>query len=177
MIDADALAREVTDLPAVREAIFEHFGPELRRADGTLDRAALGRRVFADPAQLAVLEGLTHPRVRERIVAELARAKAAGVEAVIVEAIKLIESGLASACDEVWLVTCEPEEQRARLEARGLSAADAEQRMAAQGNLFVRLGPQASRVISTSGSPEDAEGRVERAYRMALADHGERDSV
>jgi dephospho-CoA kinase len=173
VIDADALAREVTDLPAVRAAIFERFGAELRRADGTLDRVALGRRVFADPARLAILEGLTHPLVRERIEAELARAEAAGAEAVIIEAIKLVEGGLAGACDEVWLVTCEPEEQRARLETRGLAAADIEQRMAAQGDLFVRLGPLASRVISTSGRPQEAEARVEGAYRTALAAHGD----
>jgi dephospho-CoA kinase len=168
VIDADAIAREVTDLPEVRRAIIERFGPQLGRPDGTIDRAALGRRVFADPAQLAILEGLTHPLVRERIVAELARAEAAGAEALVIEAIKLVEGGLASACDEVWLVTCAPEEQRARLEARGLSAADAEQRIGAQGDLFVRLAPLSSRVISTSGSAREAEARVAQAYRTAL---------
>jgi dephospho-CoA kinase len=168
VIDADAVAREVTDLPEVRRAIIERFGPQLGRPDGTIDRAALGRRVFADPGQLAILEGLTHPLVRERIVAELARAEAAGAEALVIEAIKLVEGGLASACDEVWLVTCAPEEQRARLEARGLSAADAEQRIGAQGDLFVRLAPLSSRVISTSGSAQEAEARVAQAYRTAL---------
>ena len=168
VIDADELAREVTDLPDVREAIFARFGDEVRRTDGTLDRAALARRVFDEPAQLAALEGLTHPEVRRRILARLAEAESDGVAAVVIEAIKLVEGGLADACHEVWLVTCTPSEQRERLAGRGMSTADAERRIAAQGDRFSRFRPVTGRIISASGTPAQVEARVERAFRAAL---------
>ena len=52
--------------------------------------------------------GLTHPDVRRVIEAAVAATEAGGAPAVVIEAIKLVESGLAAACDEVWLVTCDP---------------------------------------------------------------------
>ena len=79
------------------------------------------------------------------------RAAEDGAAAVVVEAIRLIEGGLADLCDEVWLVTCDPGVQRARLVGRGSTEADAEQRMAAQAGLAERVRPAATRVIDTSG--------------------------
>ncbi|HMJ79788.1 MAG TPA: dephospho-CoA kinase [Candidatus Dormibacteraeota bacterium] len=173
VIDADELAREVTDLPDVREAIFARFGDEVRRPDGTLDRAALAGRVFEDPAELAALEGLTHSEVRRRILARLAEAESGGAAAVVIEAIKLVEGGLADACQEVWVVTCTPAEQRERLAGRGVPTADAERRIAAQGDRFSRLRPVTGRIISASGTPAEVEARVERAFRAALERHDE----
>ncbi len=63
------------------------------------------------------------------------RAADDGAVAVVVEAIRLVEGGLAEMCDEVWLVTCDPDVQRARLVGRGSAEADAEQRIAAQAGL------------------------------------------
>ncbi len=170
IVDADALAREVTDLPEVREAIVRAFGAEVRLPDGSLDRAALGRLVFADEAKLRHLEGLTHPLVRQRIVRAVAAAEAAGAPAVTIEAIKLVEAGYATECDEVWLITCAAAEQRARLERRGLSRADAAQRIAAQGDLDARLRPVATRVIDSSGARTETESLVVAAYDAALAE-------
>ena len=169
VVDADALAREVTGPgePTVA-AIVSRFGEQVRRSDGSLDRAVLGRLVFADPAALADLEAIVHPAVRPRLVAAVTAAEAAGAPVVVIEAIKLVEAGYAGECDEVWLVTCSPEEQRARLVGRGMAAADAEQRIAAQGDLVGRLTPAATRVIDTSGSPEEAERRVAAALAEAL---------
>ena len=108
-IDADEVAREVTAPGlAATEAVIARFGEGVRVAGGGLDRAALARIVFSDPAALADLEAIVHPAVRERIVAEFANAEADRAPAVVVEAIKLVEGGLAALCDEVWLVTCEP---------------------------------------------------------------------
>ncbi len=58
------------------EAVYERFGRSLRRPDGELDRAALGRIVFADPAALRDLEAIVHPAVRPRILAAIAAAEA-----------------------------------------------------------------------------------------------------
>ena len=170
IIDADRVAHEVLDPgePAF-DAVVARFGQNLLRADGALDRAALGRIVFADPEALRDLEAIVHPAVPPRILASIAAAEEAGEPAVVVEAIKLVEGGLAELCDEVWLVTCDPAVQRARLLGRGSPAEDALQRIAAQGDVVGRIGPVATRTIDTSGDPIETRHRVEAALDAALA--------
>ena len=172
VIDADQVAREVVEpgQPAF-EAVVARFGTDLRRPDGSLDRAALGRIVFADPAALGDLEAIVHPAVRPRILAAIAAAEAEGASAVVIEAIKLVEGGLAADCDEVWLVTCDPIVQRARLLGRGSSPEDTAQRIAAQAGFRERVGSVATRVIDTSGDPAAtrsiADGGLDAAIRAA----------
>lgn len=168
VVDADVVAREVVEQgSAALDAVGREFGPAVLRADGTLDRQALGRIVFADPAALARLERIVHPAVRPRILAAIAASRDAGAPAVVVEAIKLVEGGLAELCDEVWLVTCAPADQRERLQSRGVSAADAEQRIAAQGDFVERLTGRAHRTIDTAGSRAETRRRVGTAWESA----------
>jgi dephospho-CoA kinase len=168
VIDADVVAREVVEPgePAL-EAVIAAFGPDLRRPDGTLDRAALGRIVFDDPEALGRLESIVHPAVRPRVLAAIAAAEPTAAPAVVIEAIKLVEGGLASLCDEVWLVTCDPAAQRPRLAARGLPADEIERRLVAQGNIRARLAPAATRVVDTSGSLASTHAAVEVAWHEA----------
>lgn len=168
VIDADRVARDVLDHgePAL-DAVVERFGAELVR-NGELDRAALGRVVFADPAALRDLEAIVHPAVRPRILKAIVEADAAGALAVVIEAIKLVEGGLAAECDEVWLITCAPEAQRARLVARGSSQQDADQRIAAQGDIANQLRPAATRVIDASGPPAVVRSLVKDALHAVL---------
>jgi dephospho-CoA kinase len=171
LIDADALTRQVTGpgseaLPAIRA----RFGDAVFTATGELDRAELARVVFADATSLAELEAIIHPRVRPLVEAAIARAADEGIPFVVVEAIKLVESGLAERCDEVWLVTCGSDVQRQRLLARGMDQADIERRVTTQGpDLADRLGARADRVIDTSGDLETTRERVEDALADALA--------
>lgn len=173
VIDADRVARQVTEpgTPALAR-IAATFGPGVLREDGSLDRPALGRIVFADPAALAMLEAIVHPAVRPVILEEMAAAERAGAPAVVVEAIKLVEGGLAELCDEVWLVTCSPEEQRARVVARGVQPDDAASRILAQGDIVERLQPSATRVVNTSGTQREARARVLEAWSEASANGG-----
>jgi dephospho-CoA kinase len=168
-IDADRVARDVTapGTPA-HDAILVRFGPDVATPDGSLDRAALSRVVFADPAALRALEAIVHPAVRPRILECIARAEAAGAPAVVIEAIKLVEGSLAALCDEVWLVTCDPAVQRERLVGRGTDAAAAEQRIAAQAGMTERLRPAATRVLDTSGGAGKTRVAVARALAAAL---------
>ncbi|HEV8698138.1 MAG TPA: dephospho-CoA kinase [Candidatus Limnocylindrales bacterium] len=170
VIDADAVARDVTNPgePALA-AVFERFGDGFRQPDGSLNRAALGRHVFADPSALAALEAIVHPAVRERIDRALREAADAGSAAVVIEAIKLVEGGLATLCDETWLVTCTPTAQRERVVERGASADDADRRIGAQAGLVERVRPLATRVIDTSGPMVDARSRVAAAWAAAVA--------
>jgi dephospho-CoA kinase len=171
-IDADALVRAVTEPgePALT-AIVERFGPDILAADGSLDRAALGRRVFANSVELRALEAIVHPVVRPRILAALAAAAASGAPAVVLEVIRLVEGGYVDLVDEVWLVTCGPAAQGVRLAGRGLEAAEAERRIAAQAGLVERAATVAARVIDTDGSLADTERIVDLAFRAALAAH------
>ncbi len=170
LVDADAVAREVT-APGTpgHDAVLARFGAAVRAADGTLDRAALARIVFADADRLRDLEAIVHPVVRPALLGRIDEAQRAGAAVVVVEAIRLVEGGLASACDEVWLVTCAPGDQRRRLRQRGMETTDALRRIEAQAGLEERLRPVASRVIDTSGSPAAARARVDAALDAALA--------
>lgn len=170
VIDADLVARDVL-APGTPEtaAVLERFGPAVRAEDGSLDRAALGRIVFADPAALAALEAVVHPGVRPRILAAITRAEGAGARAVVVEAIKLVEGGLAELCDEVWLVACESGVQLQRVVGRGLDEGAARERIAAQGDLVGRIRPRATRVLETSGGREPTRAAALAALAAALS--------
>jgi dephospho-CoA kinase len=177
VIDADQLARQVTAPGApVLADIRQRFGDSVLAADGSLDRAALAGVVFSDPAALADLEALTHPLVRQLVDKRLEEAQRDRVPFVSVEAIKLVEGGLARRCDVVWLVGCSRAAQRRRLISRGLSQTDADQRMGAQGDdlverLALQLGDEAGIVVrrlSTEGSLAETRAVVEDALADAL---------
>ena len=170
VIDADHEARLVLapETPEV-EAVYRRFGQDLRRANGELDRGALGRIVFKDPEALHDLESIVHPAVRSRILAAIERAERAGARAVVIEAIKLVEGGLAELCDEVWLVSCEPAVQRERLIGRGDAEDDAAARVDAQGDLIERLRTRATRVVDTNGDLADTRRSVDALFDEASA--------
>jgi dephospho-CoA kinase len=172
VIDADEVAREVSapGEPA-HDAVIAAFGDAVR-LDGRLDRAALARVVFADPEALNRLEAIVHPVVRVRILALIAEAEAGGAPAVVIEAIKLVEGGLAALCDEVWLVTCAPTVQRDRVIARGATTEDADRRIDAQAGLVERVRPVATRVLDTSGPLVDARSKAAAAWDAALSGRG-----
>jgi dephospho-CoA kinase len=173
VVDADVVAREVlgTGTPELA-AVYRRFGAEVRRPDGSLDRAALGRIVFADPEALRDLEAIVHPAVRPRILEVFDAAAQAGARAVVVEAIKLVEGGLATMCDEVWLVTCDPASQRERLAGRGMARPDAEARVAAQADLSAEDARVAVRTLRTDGSLTETLERADAFLAAALAAPG-----
>jgi dephospho-CoA kinase len=173
VIDADLVAREVVEAgtEGLRQVVAA-FGPDVVRADGSLDRAALGRLVFANPAALRRLESIVHPAVRPKILDAVLAAERTMAPAVVVEAIKLVEGGLATMCDEVWLVVCDERAQRERLAARGMDVATATQRIEAQADPATRLRAASTRVIDTSGTIETTRATVADAWVAVLRAHG-----
>jgi dephospho-CoA kinase len=169
IVDADVVAREVVEpgTDTLRSVIAE-FGDGVVQADGSLDRAALGRVVFADPDALRRLERIVHPAVRPKILERVLAADADGAPGVVIEAIKLVEGGLSTLCDEVWLVVCDTDRQRERLAARGLDDATAAQRIEAQADPATRLRAVATRIIDTSGTRADTERAVADAWKAAV---------
>jgi dephospho-CoA kinase len=169
VIDADKVAHEVMRSgTCVHARIVKAFGQEIVASDGEIHRGRLGAIVFADPAQLAILESIVHPVTVEAIGERIA-AVDAGV--IVVEAIKLIESGMADACDSVWVTTCRPEQQICRIVARGLNRADAEQRVRAQPPQDDKVA-RADVVIDNSGSLCQTRRQVEAAWAGLVGGEG-----
>ena len=158
VIDADVLAREVVEpgTPGLA-AVVERFGSEVLQGD-RLDRAALGRIVFADPLARADLEQIIHPAVRAR-AAELERQ--AAPDAVVVQVIPLlVETGQAGSFDLVVVVDADRETQRTRLIQRnGLTAAEAEARIDAQATSEARRAV-ADIVIDNRGTLADLQQQL-----------------
>ena len=162
LLDADRYAREALAAGSTgAEAVLARYGERVQAAAGMLDRSALGRIVFADPAERRWLEGLVHPLVRARFATELERLAA---EPTVVLMIPLLfEAGLEALCSEVWLVDCHEEQQLQRLmERNGLSEAEARNRIAAQWPLGRKRGV-ADVVIDNRGPAERLAAQVAAA--------------
>jgi dephospho-CoA kinase len=129
VLDADRFGHEITDGdPRVRAALSAEYGDSVYRADGTLDRARVGAHVFSDPAALARLNALVHPRIVERLRAGIATAT--GLDTVVVDAALLLDWGFERECDAVVAVVAPRAQQIARLRsARGWSEDEAVRRL------------------------------------------------
>lgn len=162
VVDADRIAHQVMAPPGpVYDSIVREFGPGILAADGTIDRKKLAQIVFSHPPALGRLEALVHPATRATIRDLILNSRS---RVVVVEAIKLIESGLHRECDAVWIVTCPREQQVARLVAtRGLSVAEAELRINAQAPIAEKL-PLADVIIDNSDGLEATRQQVIAAW-------------
>jgi dephospho-CoA kinase len=165
VIDADRIAREVVEpgQPALKE-IATAFGTDILLPDGRLDRGKLARIIFADPVARGTLNAITHPRIRERMDAEIsARRSRAGV--LVVDIPLLYENDRTRAVETVIVVWVDPKTQLRRLQERdGLSVEEARQRIAAQMPLDEKRAG-ADVVIDNSGSREKTRRQVEAVYR------------
>ena len=170
LIDADRLAREA-QAPGTTglRAIAERLGQDLIGADGALDRAALRRRVMADPAALAELNRIVHPEVFRGRRALEAEARRRGDRIVVSDIPLLFEVADPSAFDVVVLVDAPEAVRRARLiTERGLSALEADRMLAAQ----VPSGPKRERstfVIDNDGDLATLEARAREVWTALLA--------
>lgn len=165
IIDSDLIAREVVapGTPGLA-AVAAEFGPGVLLADGSLDRPALGRIVFADPARLAKLNAIVHPLVRARSD-ELA--SAAGPDAIVVHDVPLLaENGLAPLYDLVVVIDVPDAERLRRLvELRGTPEDEARARMAAQASREERLAV-ADLVLDNSGDLDQLAVRVDELWQQ-----------
>lgn len=161
--DADKLAHRTMEPngPAY-EKVLAAFGPEIVDENGLIDRTRLGAIVFADAEALKRLEAIVHPATFELLRWDIMQSQA---DVVVVEAIKLLESGnLMNLSDEVWVVTSRPETQLKRLvEERGMSEAEARRRMAAQTPQADKIA-KADVVIVNDGSLEEFYAQLEAAW-------------
>lgn len=169
IIDADAIARsQMRRGTAVWRSVVEAFGDEVLKSDGEVDRRRLGEMVFRDPAKRRLLDEITHPPVVEEIGRRI-RAFPEGI--VIVDVPLLVEAGMASMVDRLWVVWVDRETQVGRLMKRdGIGREEAALRLGAQMPLEEKA-KMADVVIDNSGSIGDTRLQVERAWRRTLEEY------
>ncbi|OQY86960.1 MAG: dephospho-CoA kinase, partial [Chloroflexi bacterium UTCFX4] len=167
VIDADLVAHTALRRgTAAWRALIEAFGYDILTYDGTVDRRKLGAIVFNDATKLRILEQITHPAVGAELallIRDALHAPAAGA-ILVVEAVKLYESGIYEYMDALWVVTAPRAEQKRRLmQERGMNEADANARLDSQPPVDEKLN-RAQVVIDNGGSIEDLRVQVMRAF-------------
>jgi dephospho-CoA kinase len=172
VIDADVLAREAVAAgsPALA-AIVARWGAAVLAADGTLDRAALRRIVFASAPDRAALDAIVHPAVKARRDSLLAAARERGEPVVVCDIPLLFEAGLASDVDVVLLIDAPRDVRLERLvRDRGLSRAEALAMIDAQFPAETKRA-RSGYVINNDGTLDTLRARVDATWRSIEHDH------
>jgi len=165
VLDADTIGHELLEegQEAYKEVIAT-FGIDILDQHGNIDRAELGKIVFAEPEKLKVLNAILHPRIGKVVedwFAALARSSDPP-DIAVVEAALLFESGFSQSLDKMMVCWCRPEQQLERMLERGLTEDEAKQRIAAQMPNEEKL-KLADATIDCSGTIEETERLVASA--------------
>ncbi|WP_439563742.1 dephospho-CoA kinase [Microcella sp.] len=179
VIDADVLAREAVapGSPGLA-AIRDRFGDAVLAPDGSLDRPALGARVFSDPEARAALNAIVHPEVQRLYRERLARIEADDPRAIVVYDVPLLVEARSADEFATVVVAHAPAEQRVeRLVAlRGMERASAEDRVAAQASDAERLAA-ADVVIDSSGTLTHTLEQVDALWERLVAERARHTGV
>ena len=170
VVDADQLARRAVEPgTAALSAIAGAWGPAVLEADGSLDRAALRRIVFDDPAARERLEEIVHPAVGALRDEAYREAELRGERVVVADVPLLFEAGLVDSVDVVVLVDAPEETRLMRLVGeRGLDADEARRMIAAQMPSALKRA-RADYVIENTGSLGDLERRAREVWAALAA--------
>ena len=165
-IDADALGhRAISKGAPGYSSVVETFGKWILGTDGQIDRAKLGRLVFSDPEAMDLLEDIVHPQVRQAIDILVRRSKH---KIIVIEAIKLLESGLRNYCNTIWVTDASEEIRLQRLiNKRKMSEDDALERIHAQSAQAIKI-KAAEIIIYNSKSFEDTWKQVVSAWQATV---------
>jgi dephospho-CoA kinase len=170
VFDADKIGHFVLEEPAVREDLVRRWGNQILTEDAKIDRSAVAAHVFGDSpetvAERRFLEETLHPRIRERILAEM-RQLSTAVPAVVIDAPLLIESGWNAICQAVVFVDAPRELRLQRAQTRGWTAEEFSRREAAQMPIEEKR-RSASHVVNNAGSLADLDAEVDRFWRQVL---------
>ena len=172
VVDADQVYRSLL-VPGsdLSERIVEHFGLAVVSPNGTIDRTALGGLVFGNAQALADLDRITHPIVVGEIRTLIAGSAS---PVVVVEAVKLAQSGLLSDVDSLWFVSADEETRLKRLLGRpGMDETKARARLAAASEV-VPPGVQVDFSIDTSGDISETLGAVDDGWRALISNEREK---
>ena len=162
VLDADAICAELHRTEAVKAGIESRWGAAALGPDGEPDRAKLADIVFGDPAHLAELNRLLHPRIAGRIERDVAACRRNGTGLCVIDAPLLLETGLDRLCDATVFVECDPDTRGRRVaDHRGWSP-DQIQRREEHQHPLDRKRQRADYVVVNSGDLETTRRQVER---------------
>jgi dephospho-CoA kinase len=166
VIDADALGHEALRQPEVIAALVKRWGESVRKPDGSLDRRAIGRIVFANPAERSALEALVFPYIGKRTVEEIARGAAdPNTRFVVLDAAVLLEAGWNNNVDRIVYVDAPRDLRVERLAARsGWTDADLTAREAAQWPADVKKA-RADAAVVNDATPAGLQEQVDALLR------------
>ncbi|MGB7982439.1 MAG: dephospho-CoA kinase [Candidatus Nanopelagicales bacterium] len=169
VVDGDRIAREIVvpGEPAL-EAIVDRFGTGVLRVDGELDRSGLADIVFPDPAALADLDAIMHPRIAARAELLLEEAARSGAPVIVYDMPLLVENDMADDFDLVLVVHAPVAARLARLAVRGIPVGDAHERMTRQATDEQRA-EVADILIDNGGDEAQLLTQVERAWHLLEA--------
>lgn len=163
VIDADALGHEALRQPQIVARVVARWGEGVRRPDGSPDRRAIGRIVFADPAERAALEAMVFPYIGGRCRQEIVKAQSdPGARFVVLDAAVMLEAGWNSSVDRIVYIDAPRELRLARLVARsGWTSDELAAREAAQWPEEVKKG-RSDAVIVNDGDTARLQERIDR---------------
>lgn len=168
VFEADRIGHEVIK-PAtfVYKKIVEHFGDEVLKEDGSIDRQKLSKIVFADREELEYLNRLVHPEVINELEERIKRISSSESDACfVIESAILFETELDRMCDKVWYVRSDDEKRIERLrESRGYTD-DKIQKIIAQQLNDEEFEAKADATIDNSGSVEETEKQLEKLLEI-----------
>jgi dephospho-CoA kinase len=165
VVDTDDLARQVVapGQPALAE-VLAAFGPKMAGPDGQLRRAELARCVFADPAARRRLEAILHPPIRALWRAQVETWRAEGRPLAVVVIPLLFETKAETELDLTICVACSAPTQQQRLQARGWSPEQIEQRLQAQWPVETKAA-RADYLVWTEADLDVHAAQIERILR------------
>lgn len=169
VIDADQLARQVVEpgQPALQE-IVTHFGPQILKEDGSLDRQGMADIIFTNAEARKLLENITHPRIMQEVWKKIAHYRSLGQKLVVFDAPLLIEANLHNKVDEVWLVTCSKETQVERLMNKAQYDEEKAVRQIETQMPLAQKRKYADIIIENTGSLSDLEQKVVALWQDAM---------
>ena len=176
VIDADRLGHRAYEPDtAAFNQVVDAFGEAVVAADGTIDRRALGRQVFGQPAELKKLTDIVWPEIRRLADLEMEAQRVRRPDGVVVlEAAVMVEAGWQRSLDEVWVVDVEPDVAIERAMARdGLTADEVRARLGAQTSNAQRR-RHANVVIDNSAGLDELHAQLDRQWQRVSIAPGKR---
>jgi len=169
VVDADCIAHAVLKQADMKAQVRQAFGETVFGPDGEVDRARLGREVFADSGRRQTLEGIVHPLILARMRRQVEEAAAEAPPAVIIDAPLILEKGLATWCDHLVYIKVAAEVRHRRLrQARGWSPSEVQQREASQISLKTKQG-RADTIIENAASPDHTREQIRQVLARLVA--------
>ncbi len=165
VIDADIISRNIFEDKELLNLVFENFGQNIKNLDGSLNRKALGNIVFNDDQKLVLLNSLTHPKIKEKILNKINEIRNIGKSLVVIDAALLIEGGYLDILDKLIVITCKESIQISRIQLRdNLTKEQAISRMNSQMSQDEKI-KYADYIIDNSGDTNNLKHKAEELIR------------